>query len=127
MKKLTISTLVLVILILSILPSGIAQPNFNKYQPSKPCSDSCWQYVGTPGFSEGVATGTCLTFDYMGNLYLAFVDHEHLNHASVMRYDGSTWSYVGTPGFTSGAADYLSLKFNYYETPYIIEIGRAHV
>src|ERR1035438_7479298 len=119
MKSIFFFSLLLVLSGVFMLPAGYARQNLQKHQPSHPANDSCWEYVGTPGFSGGAASSICSALDNNGNLYVAFVDHQYLSHASVMKYDGSSWSYVASPGFTNGPVDFLSLSITYSDTLYI--------
>lgn len=76
-----------------------------------------WEYVGTPGISEGTAGYPSLVFNG-GTPYVAYMDGNLGNKATVKKFDGTNWVTVGNAGFSAGSAPYTNLVFN-GNTPYI--------
>ncbi|MGG1633008.1 hypothetical protein [Paenibacillus sp. NRS-1760] len=79
-----------------------------------------WQEVGNTGFSEGRVDYTSL-YVYNGTPYVAYMDGENSDKATVKKYDNvrSDWVMVGSAGFSEGRADYLSLYIAVDGTPYV--------
>ncbi len=79
-----------------------------------------WAYVGQPGFSKASVAFTSLGIDNNGTPYVAFVDSQVSDKASVMKYDvnGLTWAYLGTEGISPGPVAYTSM-FMSGNTPYV--------
>lgn len=85
-----------------------------------------WIPLGSPGFSEGVATSTGIAFNPENNQpYVAFVDNANGNRATVMTFDGSKWVNVGDSGFSkeinvTGGND-INIAFNpENKQPYVV-------
>ena len=76
-----------------------------------------WQFVGSPGFSEGNISDISIALDG-STPYVAYKDFSNDFKATVMRFNGSEWEPVGQPGLTPGQASYLSLALD-GSTPYI--------
>lgn len=78
-----------------------------------------WEYVGTPGFSSGVAGDTKIQFDNNGVLHVAFSDATNAGKATVMKFNGTAWEFVGTAGFTAGNSFWYGFKFDNNNVPYL--------
>jgi len=84
-----------------------------------------WVYIGTLGFSAGVADYVSLAFSPAGQPYVAYLDWANSQKATVMMFNGTNWVNVGTAGFSAGEADYTSLAFNTSGQPYVAYVDRA--
>ena len=80
-------------------------------------SNDGWEYVGTPGFSEGEVSYLSF-YMYEGTPYMAYMDVANSDKATVMRFNGDTWEDVGTPGFSAGTV-YSTSLYVYEGTPYV--------
>lgn len=62
-------------------------------------SNSCWEDVGTPGFTPGEADNVSSVMDKNGAIYAAFDDRTNSDAVSVMKYSpaSGTWSALGSP------------------------------
>ena len=78
-----------------------------------------WVNVGAPGFSQGLASYTSLSFDSSGTLYTAYKDFGAAGKVSVNKFDQPSWTPVGSVGFSDGAADYIKLACS-GTTPYVV-------
>ena len=75
-----------------------------------------WEVVGTAGFSSEAEWFTSLAVDH-GTPYMAYMDWDKGNKATVMKFDGNDWVAVGTPGFSPGNASLTSIALD-SGTPY---------
>ena len=64
-------------------------------------TDMGWQYVGAMRFVKRVSPTFSLAVSN-GTPYFAFLDNDHDQRISVMKFKGTTWEYVGSPGFPAG-------------------------
>ena len=78
-----------------------------------------WQNVGNAGLSASEAMYISLAISPSGQPYVAYMDFENSDKATVMRFDGNSWINVGIPGFSAGRVHYLSLAFSPSGQPYI--------
>jgi hypothetical protein len=83
-----------------------------------PCN---WVEMGNTGFSSYSAVFTSLAIAPEGTPYVAYVDLNAANRATVMRYNtsGDSWGAVGSVGFSAGGVPYISLAFAPDGTPYV--------
>ena len=81
-----------------------------------------WDYVGTPGFSDGAVAYTTLDFNSQGTPYVAYSDGAHNNGPTVKKYNGSSWETVGnTPGMGCINAHYTQLVIDKStDIPYVV-------
>ncbi len=79
-----------------------------------------WQYVGTPGFSAGVASYTDIAIDKTGVLYVAYRDEVKRGRITVKSYNGMIWQDVGTPGFSKTTVKYVSIALDGRNNPYVV-------
>ena len=78
-----------------------------------------WETVGSAGFSEGTADNISIAL-YSKTPYVVYKDYAYSNHATVMKYNGSSWVAVGSPGFSSDFATYTSIAIDGSGTPYVV-------
>lgn len=60
-----------------------------------------WAPIGSVAFSNSVAPITSVAIGKKDTPYVAFIDQDHNDAVSVMKYNGSSWVYVGAPGFSN--------------------------
>ncbi len=82
-------------------------------------SAQSWEYVGSPGFSNGGVSYTSMALNSADEPYVAFLDSLHLNKASVMKFNGTDWEAVGTRGFSANSVEWCSLAINNSGEPYV--------
>jgi hypothetical protein len=76
-----------------------------------------WVPVGSTAFSEGEAFGTQIVLD--GETpYIAYMDRQYGDKATVMKFNGTEWVNVGPPGFTPDEINELSFAM-IGSTPYV--------
>ncbi len=80
-----------------------------------------WVYLGSEGFSAGVASYISLSINPSdGTPYVAFTDGANSAKATVMKFDGTNWMNVGNADFTTGSVSCISLAFSPTDSlPYI--------
>jgi hypothetical protein len=78
-----------------------AIPNVNKF------NGNAWVNVGT--VPTGGAEKLSLTFNTGNVPYLAYLDYDNDDKATVKKFNGADWINVGTPGFSAGAIDEISI------------------
>jgi hypothetical protein len=78
-----------------------------------------WNFLGTHGFSAGLAAFTSIAIDPAGTPYVVYLDDANLDQASVMKYNGSNWVYVGTPGFSNAYVAFTSIAIDRSGIPYV--------
>jgi len=66
-------------------------------------TDSSWEPIGKPGFSQGPAQNTAIAIG-SGIPYVVFQDASVNNAATVMQYGDAGWVPVGKPGISQGPA-----------------------
>jgi hypothetical protein len=78
-------------------------------------------YLGDHNFSNLVeASIVSSTIDSNGIPYVAYVDKAHSNHATVMKYNGTSWVVVGTPGFSDyEVVDTISIAMDSNNMPVV--------
>jgi hypothetical protein len=78
-----------------------------------------WDYVGTPGFSNGIDGDVLLALDSTNTPYVAFLEEfPFTEQVTVMKFNGSSWEVVGTAGFSGEASD-VSLALDSNDMPYV--------
>ena len=80
---------------------------------------STWEFVGTPGFSPGVAYENSITVAADGTPYVSFRDIQNGWRATVMKFNGSNWVTVGGAGFSGDVAYNPSIAIAHDGSPYV--------
>jgi len=78
-----------------------------------------WEYLGTPGFSDGTAQYAKTASGHDGIVYAAYVDNANGGRVTVKKYVGGTWSIVGAAGFSAGGTNDLSIAVAENNVPYV--------
>jgi hypothetical protein len=78
-----------------------------------------WEFIGSPGFSDGDSDCQSLAFSPDGTPYVAYMDGGHNRKATVMKFNGSKWEAVGRIGFSDSAASCESIAIDKNGIPYI--------
>jgi len=60
-----------------------------------------WNYVGSQGFSGGLAEHVSIAVDSSGTPYMTYSSHLDGFAATVKKFNGTTWKTVGVSGMTS--------------------------
>jgi uncharacterized protein YjdB len=86
-----------------------------------------WSFVGTAGFSTGIANFQRMAFSHSGVPYVIYADNNSgLYQAAVKKYNGSAWVSVGVPFISPGQATYTDIAFDAADTPYIVYMDYAN-
>ncbi len=87
--------------------------------PTTTPTGAYWTYEGSPDFTSGGVTLGQLAFDSNNNPYVAFIDYNNSDKATVVEDVGGTWVTVGNPDFSPQIIyGGLALAFN-NNTPYV--------
>jgi hypothetical protein len=76
-----------------------------------------WEYVGSPGFSIGIAGSPKLAFDSNNIPYIIYRDDVD-GHATVKKYQGGSWQIVGSQGFSGGDVYFNWIAFDSQDNLY---------
>ncbi|MBL7726670.1 MAG: hypothetical protein JNM68_03245, partial [Dinghuibacter sp.] len=84
-------------------------------------NNNTWNYVGTPGISEGSIYGLSLTVDSSGTPYLAYLDETYGYRAVLKKFADTGWATVNTPGFSANQVlwDALSIAIDRSGAPHV--------
>lgn len=84
-----------------------------------------WVTVGSPNFSNGVASSTSIAIDGYGTPYVVYDDGANSSKATVMKFDGSNWVNVGSAGFSLGNAAKAAITIDKDNTPFVVYEDRG--
>lgn len=84
-------------------------------------TNTSWQYVGTPGFSEGVAICERIAVDSLGLAHVAYQDLSiPTARATARRFENGAWNVLVAKGTASvGQAYYCTLAFDAANNLYV--------
>jgi len=87
-------------------------------EPIHVLSDSVWQVVGIPRFSQGLVYWINISVSSQGIPYVAYTDLDDSFIPNVLKYENNIWENVGTPGFVPLVLD-INLALNQSDQPYV--------
>ncbi len=78
-----------------------------------------WIFVGTAGFSSGIAEYPSIAIDTGGTPFVVYGDYDASGNATVMKFDGTSWVLVGSAGFSSYSGGKSPIVIDRSGKPYI--------
>jgi hypothetical protein len=102
-------------------PDGLTPPSSSTFTTlgGKSLSSATWNAVGAIPHGDTGTDLPALTFAPDGTPYVAFVDYDNGQKATVMRFDGSSWQVIGSADFTPTKAGYVIPAFSPDGTLYV--------